>query len=379
MEKLIQLIDEIEWDRLAEAVISDRKSTVCEIQKIKLRPVKIKEEIYIQTTEYINKKVIHTNKNISEIKEYVLKHLQENFKQALIKTENYTYSVLISKKGQVTTKKKKEIEKKAPILIHNRVKKYLLQEGKPVDFLVYLNVMNKDGFVLKNKYDKFRQINRFLEFVDDIVEKLPKNKTINIIDFGCGKSYLTFAIYYYLRKEKGLRVNITGLDLKEDVIDNCNEIAKNLGYEGITFLKGDIAGYNGLSDVDMVVTLHACDTATDYAIAKAIKWNARVLLSVPCCQHEINGQIKNELLSPVLKYGILKERISALITDGIRAEVLEENGYDTQILEFIDLEHTPKNLMIRAVKRKNNSCKKNENLEKLIEELNIKPMIKELI
>ncbi|MDE6210276.1 MAG: SAM-dependent methyltransferase [Lachnospiraceae bacterium] len=379
MEKLIQLIDEIEWDRLAEAVISDRKSTVCEIQKIKLRPVKIKEEIYIQTTEYINKKVIHTNKNISEIKEYVLKHLQENFKQALIKTESYTYSVLISKKGQVTTKKKKETEKKAPILIHNRVKKYLLQEGKPVDFLVYLNVMNKDGFVLKNKYDKFRQINRFLEFVDDIVEKLPKNKTINIIDFGCGKSYLTFAIYYYLRKEKGLRVNITGLDLKEDVIDNCNEIAKNLGYEGITFLKGDIAGYDGLSDVDMVVTLHACDTATDYAIAKAIKWNARVLLSVPCCQHEINGQIKNELLSPVLKYGILKERISALITDGIRAEVLEENGYDTQILEFIDLEHTPKNLMIRAVKRKSNSCKKNENLEKLIEELNIKPMIKELI
>ncbi|MDE6698164.1 MAG: SAM-dependent methyltransferase [Lachnospiraceae bacterium] len=379
MEKLIQLIDEIEWDRLAEAVISDRKSTVCEIQKIKLRPVKIKEEIYIQTTEYINKKVIHTNKNISEIKEYVLKHLQENFKQALIKTESYTYSVLISKKGQVTTKKKKETEKKAPILIHNRVKKYLLQEGKPVDFLVYLNVMNKDGFVLKNKYDKFRQINRFLEFVDDIVEKLPKNKTINIIDFGCGKSYLTFAIYYYLRKEKGLRVNITGLDLKEDVIDNCNEIAKNLGYEGITFLKGDIAGYDGLSDVDMVVTLHACDTATDYAIAKAIKWNARVLLSVPCCQHEINGQIKNELLLPVLKYGILKERISALITDGIRAEVLEENGYDTQILEFIDLEHTPKNLMIRAVKRKSNSCKKNENLEKLIEELNIKPMIKELI
>ena len=379
MEKLIQLIDEIEWDRLAEAVISDRKSTVCEIQKIKLRPVKIKEEIYIQTTEYINKKVIHTNKTISEIKEYVLKHLQENFKQALIKTESYTYSVLISKKGQVTTKKKIETEKKAPILIHNRVKKYLLQEGKPVDFLVYLNVMNKDGFVLKNKYDKFRQINRFLEFVDDIVEKLPKNKTINIIDFGCGKSYLTFAIYYYLRKEKGLRVNITGLDLKEDVIDNCNEIAKNLGYEGITFLKGDIAGYDGLSDVDMVVTLHACDTATDYAIAKAIKWNARVLLSVPCCQHEINGQIKNELLSPVLKYGILKERISALITDGIRAEVLEENGYDTQILEFIDLEHTPKNLMIRAVKRKNNSCKKNENLEKLIEELNIKPMIKELI
>lgn len=379
MEKLIQLIDEIEWDRLAEAVISDRKSTVCEIQKIKLRPVKIKEEIYIQTTEYINKKVIHTNKTISEIKEYVLKHLQENFKQALIKTESYTYSVLISKKGQVTTKKKIETEKKAPILIHNRVKKYLLQEGKPVDFLVYLNVMNKDGFVLKNKYDKFRQINRFLEFVDDIVEKLPKNKTINIIDFGCGKSYLTFAIYYYLRKEKGLRVNITGLDLKEDVIDNCNEIAKNLGYEGITFLKGDIAGYDGLSDVDMVVTLHACDTATDYAIAKAIKWNARVLLSVPCCQHEINGQIKNELLSPVLKYGILKERISALITDGVRAEVLEENGYDTQILEFIDLEHTPKNLMIRAVKRKSNSCKKNENLEKLIEELNIKPMIKELI
>lgn len=379
MEKLIQLTDEIKWDKLVEAVISDKRSTACKVQKIKLRPVKIKEEIFIQATEYINKKVIHTNKTISEIKEYVLKRLQEDFKQALIKTEEYTYSVLISKKGQVTIKKKKETERKAPVLIHNRVKNYLLPEGKPVDFLVYLNVMNEEGFVLKNKYDKFRQINRFLEFIDDIVENLPKDKPINIIDFGCGKSYLTFAIYYYLKKEKGLKVNITGLDLKEDVIDNCNDIAKNLGYEGITFIKGDIAGYNKLSDIDMVVTLHACDTATDYAIAKAIKWNAKVILSVPCCQHEINGQIQNELLSPVLKYGILKERLSAIITDGVRAEVLEENGYDTQILEFIDMEHTPKNLMIRAVKRKNSTHKRNKSLEKLIEELKIKPMIKELM
>ena len=352
MEKLLQLIDEIQWEKLVEGIISDSKNN-CEIQKIKFRPVVIKNVFLIQFTEYIGKQVIHDNKTVDDAKEYIYLRLKDDFKQGNIQTEEYTYNILISKKGQVTIKKKKETQKKKPVLMHNRVKQYLLQDGKPVDFLVYLGVMNREGFVLKNKYDKFRQINRFLEFVADIVDKLPKDKTINIIDFGCGKSYLTFAIYYYLKKEKNLDVNIVGLDLKSDVIKHCNQIAKDLNYEGLEFLEGDIADYKGKDDVDMVVTLHACDTATDYAIAKAIGWNAKVLLSVPCCQHELNNQIENELLSPIFKYGILKERISALITDGIRAGVLEEHGYDTQILEFIDMEHTPKNLMIRAVKKKN--------------------------
>jgi SAM-dependent methyltransferase len=378
MEKLLQLIDEIQWEKLVEGVISDKRNKA-EVQKIKLRPVVIKNTFLIQVTEYIGKQVIHDNKTIEAIKEYIYVSLRDNFKQANIRTEEYTYNILISKKGQVTVKKKKEIEKKKPVLIHNRVKKYLLQEGKPVDFLVYLGVMNSEGFVVKSKYDKFRQINRFLEFVEDIVDKLPKNKVINIIDFGCGKSYLTFAIYYYLKKEKNLDVNIVGLDLKRDVIKHCNQIATDLKYDGLEFLEGDIAQYKGKDDVDMVVTLHACDTATDYAIAKAIDWNAKVVLSVPCCQHELNNQIQNEVLSPIFKYGILKEKMAALITDGIRAGVLEEHGYDTQILEFIDMEHTPKNLMIRAVKKKNVSYAKNQKLDNLIKELNVKPTIKELM
>lgn len=378
MEKLLQLIDEIQWEKLVEGVISDKRNKA-EVQKIKLRPVVIKNTFLIQVTEYIGKQVIHDNKTIEAIKEYIYVSLRDNFKQANIRTEEYTYNILISKKGQVTVKKKKEIEKKKPVLIHNRVKKYLLQEGKPVDFLVYLGVMNSEGFVVKSKYDKFRQINRFLEFVEDIVDKLPKNKVINIIDFGCGKSYLTFAIYYYLKKEKNLDVNIVGLDLKRDVIKHCNQIATDLKYDGLEFLEGDIAQYKGKDDVDMVVTLHACDTATDYAIAKAIDWNAKVVLSVPCCQHELNNQIQNEVLSPIFKYGILKEKMAALITDGIRAGVLEEHGYDTQILEFIDMEHPPKNLMIRAVKKKNVSYAKNQKLDNLIKELNVKPTIKELM
>lgn len=378
MEKLLQLIDEIQWEKLVEGVISDKRNKA-EVQKIKLRPVVIKNIFLIQVTEYIGKQVIHDNKTLEAIKEYIYVSLRDNFKQANIRTEEYTYNILISKKGQVTVKKKKEIEKKKPVLIHNRVKKYLLQEGKPVDFLVYLGVMNSEGFVVKSKYDKFRQINRFLEFVEDIVDKLPKNKVINIIDFGCGKSYLTFAIYYYLKKEKNLDVNIVGLDLKSDVIKNCNQIATDLKYDGLEFLEGDIAQYKGKDDVDMVVTLHACDTATDYAIAKAIDWNAKVVLSVPCCQHELNNQIQNEVLSPIFKYGILKEKMAALITDGIRAGVLEEHGYDTQILEFIDMEHTPKNLMIRAVKKKNVSYAKNQKLDNLIKKLNVKPTIKELM
>lgn len=378
MEKLLQLIDEIQWEKLVEGVISDKRNKA-EVQKIKLRPVVIKNTFLIQVTEYIGKQVIHDNKTLEAIKEYIYVSLRDNFKQANIRTEEYTYNILISKKGQVTVKRKKEIEKKKPVLIHNRVKKYLLQEGKPVDFLVYLGVMNSEGFVVKSKYDKFRQINRFLEFVEDIVDKLPKNKVINIIDFGCGKSYLTFAIYYYLKKEKNLDVNIVGLDLKRDVIKHCNQIATDLKYDGLEFLEGDIAQYKGKDDVDMVVTLHACDTATDYAIAKAIDWNAKVVLSVPCCQHELNNQIQNEVLSPIFKYGILKEKMAALITDGIRAGVLEEHGYDTQILEFIDMEHTPKNLMIRAVKKKKVSYAKNQKLDNLIKELNVKPTIKELM
>ncbi len=235
-------------------------------------------------------------------------------------------------------------------LSHNRKKHYLLEEGIPVPFLVQLGVMTPDGRVVKARYDKFRQINRYLEFVEDILPSLPRGREISIIDFGCGKSYLTFALYYYLHEKQGYDVHITGLDLKEDVIAECGRLAKSFGYDKLEFLHGDIADYTGTDEVDMVVTLHACDTATDYALYKAIKWNAKVIFCVPCCQHELNKQIDDSSRMSIMKYGLIKERVSALYTDALRANMLEAQGYKTQILEFIDMEHTPKNILIRAVK-----------------------------
>lgn len=221
---------------------------------------------------------------------------------------------------------------------------------------------------------KFRQINRFLEFVEDVLPCLDKSKETVIIDFGCGKSYLTFAMYYYLKEKMGYSIRIIGLDLKREVIRHCNELSRKYGYETLQFYQGDIAGYEGVSQVDMVVTLHACDTATDYALAKAVRWGAKVILSVPCCQHELNAQMKNELLDPVFHYGIIKERMAALYTDALRAEVLENQGYRTQLLEFIDMEHTPKNILIRAVYH--GSRKENEKeIRKIMEFLHVKPAL----
>lgn len=228
-------------------------------------------------------------------------------------------------------------------------------------------MQTKEGKIVHSRYDKFRQMNRFLEFIEDIVPELPKDRESVIIDFGCGKSYLTFAMYYYLHELKHYDVRIIGLDLKADVIAHCQQLAEDYGYEKLTFLTGDIADYDGVDHVDMVVTLHACDTATDYALDKAVRWGAKVILSVPCCQHEVNRQIENELLQPVLKYGLIKERMSALLTDAIRANLLEEAGYQVQVLEFIDMEHTPKNILIRAVKQ--NTPLPFEKKEKLLDSL----------
>ena len=246
-------------------------------------------------------------------------------------------------------------------LNHNRKKQYILQEGVPVPFLQDLGVMTEEGKIVHARFDKFRQINRFLEFIEDILPELDKGRELTILDFGCGKSYLTFAMYYYLHELKEYDIRIIGLDLKKDVIRHCNELSEKYGYEKLRFLEGDIADYTGVNKVDMVVTLHACDTATDYALAKAVGWDAKVILSVPCCQHELNRQIKNEILEPILKYGLLKERMAALITDGLRAQYLEREGYETQILEFIDMEHTPKNILIRAVKKRH--AKEDNNIE----------------
>ena len=227
--------------------------------------------------------------------------------------------------------------------------------------------MTAEGKIVRSKTDKFRQINRFLEFIEDILPQLDRDRELTVIDFGCGKSYLTFAMYYYLHELKGYNIRITGLDLKREVIRECSRLAEKYGYGKLRFLEGDIAEYEGTDSADMVVTLHACDTATDYALAKAVGWGAKVILSVPCCQHELNRQIANEELAPVMDYGLLKERFAAIVTDGLRAKYLEREGYETQLLEFIDMEHTPKNVLIRAVK----NGRRNEKAAKEISECEV--------
>ena len=299
-----------------------------------------------------------------------------DFRQMQIETVHEDCTVLVSRKGKVTVKRRKrQTAAKKADLSHNRKKQYILEEGIPVPFLQDLGVMTADGKIVRSKTDKFRQINRFLEFIEDILPRLDSGRELTIIDFGCGKSYLTFAMYYYLHELKGYNIRITGLDLKKDVIEHCSRLGKKYGYEKLTFLEGDIADYDGVNKADMVVTLHACDTATDYALAKAVGWKADVILSVPCCQHELNRQIKNESMAPVMDYGLLKERFAAIVTDGLRAKYLEREGYDAQILEFIDMEHTPKNILIREVKKGKRNEKITEEIIKCEELLGVKPIL----
>ena len=352
--------------------------------KIKIRPVLIKGELLFQETLYRGTQVFHENFSAENMGLRIEKLLEETFKQGDFQGISIQANVLVSKKGKMTIKtkqlQKQVAQRDLSELSHNREKQYILQEGTPVDFLVGLGVQTPDGKITKNRYDKFRQINRYLEFIEDVLDKLPTGKTIRIIDFGCGKSYLTFAMYYYLHVLQGRDILVTGLDLKKDVIANCNELARKCGYDKLSFEVGDISTYNGSDAVDMVVSLHACDTATDYAIEKAVKWGARVIMAVPCCQHEVNKQIACKELQPILKYGLIKERMSALITDAVRANLLEEQGYETQILEFIDMEHTPKNLLIRAVKKEGMAkMQQKSSIDKVMEFLHIQPTLQGLL
>lgn len=347
-------------------------------KKVKVRPILKKDTLLFQCEEHKNNQVFHENYE-AEQAVLVLADYMEQFKQMQLETKKFRANVLVSKKGKVTIQKKqqsgcvKEVD-----LSHNRTKKYILQEGIPVPFLQDLGVMTSEGKIVRTKFDKFRQINRFLEFIEDILPQLAKDREVTILDFGCGKSYLTFAMYYYLHELKNYDVRIIGLDLKTDVIRHCNELSEKYGYGKLKFLEGNIADYTGVDEVDMVVTLHACDTATDFALDKAVGWNAKVILSVPCCQHELNGQMKSETLEPLFKYGLIKERMAALVTDALRAEYLESCGYDAQILEFIDMEHTPKNILIRAVKT--GKKKDNQGKIKACEEfLNVDPMLGRLL
>lgn len=376
-----ELLDKCINDKLIDLTISAPKIASSEMpKKVKVRPVQLNSDVSYQSSEYIGTKVFHTNYNNDEIKIKVSEWIKNDFKQAQFMMTDADAQVLSSKKGKLTIKYRKLNEqRKQKDLSHNRSKSYILKEGECVDFLVDLGVMTKDGKVVKAKYDKYRQINRFLEFIEDIIPQLDKSSEQTIIDFGCGKSYLTFAMYYYLKVLKGYDIRIVGLDLKEDVIEKCNLLSKKYGYDKLKFLVGDIASYEDVTKVDMVVTLHACDTATDYALAKAVKWGAKVILSVPCCQHEANTMIKNELLSPVFSYGILKERMAAIFTDAVRANLLEEAGYQTQILEFIDMEHTPKNLLIRAVYTGRKNLQAGEKVRLMEKELNLNLTLNKLV
>ncbi len=340
--------------------------------RVVVEPFDSNDEIKYQFTYYFENRVAHSNLVTNDAIDESIALISNIFKQVLVNTREKEYHILSNKAGKISIiERDLQVAHKEMKLMHNREKQYIIKDNTIVPFLVELGVMNVNGKVLNDKYDKFKQINRFVEFVQDIIDEFDQNQTINIIDFGCGKSYLTFAIHYYLTELLNYKVNIVGLDLKKDVISKCNQIVNKHRLKGIRFQVGDIKDYKE-SKVDMVVTLHACDTATDYALFNAIKWNAKVILSVPCCQHELNKQIKTDNLQALTDYGIVKERISALITDVTRAKLLELNGYKTQLLEFIDMEHTPKNILIRAVKRgKNiNYKKQKEELDNLKKEFN---------
>lgn len=383
MEELREKLSLFLSDRLYQIIISNPRKKEG-VFKVKIRPVMVKDVLHFQETAWKGTQVFHENYGKEEMLAGILSYMEKDFKQLEAESMDGRLTVLVSKKGTVTVKQQKskaECPADKPDMSHNRTKKYILREGVPVPFLVDLGVQTREGQIVRSRYDKFKQINRYLEFVEDILPTLDKKETVHIIDFGCGKSYLTFALYYYLHELKNMDVQITGLDLKADVISNCNSLAESYGYEKLHFYQGDISTFKGKEDIDMVVTLHACDTATDYAIEKAVQWNAKVIFTVPCCQHEVNKQIENELLAPVLKYGLLKERMSALITDGVRANLLEECGYDTQILEFIDMEHTPKNILIRAVKREGRAAGEGKKTQvgKMTEALQVETTLQKLL
>ena len=373
------------------AVLSNpRQKDVAE--KMKVRPLLHKEKLMFQIETFRNHQAFHRNAKPEEACMLLLEAM-ENMRQMQMETATDFYTILVSKKGKVTVKRReqcREREKAQAGFAHNRKKRYILEEGKAVPFLVDLGVMTREGAVVHAKFDKFRQINRFLEFIEDILPELPGDREVTILDFGCGKSYLTFAMHYYLHDLKKYDVRIIGLDLKRDVIARCNELAEKYGCEKLNFSVGNIADYAGDGKVDMVVTLHACDTATDYALAKAVGWNVKVILSVPCCQHELNAQLGNrdagksrraDVMEPVLKYGLLRERMASLITDGLRAKYLEREGYDVQVLEFIDMEHTPKNILLRAVQKKSEakSRRAEENIEACESFFQVSPMLGRLL
>ena len=361
-------------EQLIHATISQPRMRSNEVKRIKLKPVMVKELYHIQVEYQYERILKHDNILLADFPAK-LEAIFADFRQAQLRFTEESVHIQLSKKNKVLWKQNAEQVTNAS-LTHNRKKQYVLEENTAYPFLVRLGVQTADGKVKQAKFDKFKQINRFVEMIDDSLSYLPKDRTIRILDFGSGKSYLTFALYHYLKIEKGLDIHVTGLDLKKEVIEECAQIARDLNYEHLEFLVGDINDYNDETAVDMVVTLHACDVATDMALARAVRWGASVILSVPCCQHELNRQLQAPALDIMLQHGLVKERFAALATDSIRAEILSLVGYETQLLEFIDMAHTPKNILIRAYYTgKKPSAEQFERYERFTQLLHAQPFL----
>ncbi|MBP1549512.1 MAG: SAM-dependent methyltransferase [Oscillospiraceae bacterium] len=379
MSEINSYLDTIFGDNPSKIIIS-KPPKDAEYRKVCV----LKKSGGYQLEKYTEKQVFHENLSAGEAAARCADFFGEGYGQLNAWGENCEFALSVTTKGKVLFNKKKTAAVDVPAeQTHNRKKNYIIPEDKPFPALVDMGVFTKDGKVAKPMYDKFRQINRFTEIIDDAVrEKGLSGKKLKIVDFGCGKSYLTFVLYHYFTEILGSEVDMLGLDLKADVIEKCNAAAKRYGYENLRFEMGDISGASVQGKVDMVVTLHACDTATDYALHNAIMRNADMIFSVPCCQHELNSQMKSDKLSLLTRYGIIKERTAALCTDAIRANLLEYCGYRTQLLEFVDFEHTPKNILIRAVKRSGNPRGREQYLteaENLMKEFSFEPMLYKLL
>ena len=393
MEKeniLFELKKNIQEDKLIKIVFSDRKSG--DFNKVIIKPIILKSTKNIQIESFKDNKAFHKNIDLNNLQELenILKEYIENFKQILLQIEGSDISFI--RKKESFSKKEKESNLVKSSNEHNKKKQYILNEGDKIDFLIELGLMSVEGKILKSSYNKFKQINKYLEFIDDVIEELKAKKLItnhiNVLDFGCGKSYLTFALYYYLKNyRKDLTFSIVGLDLKKDVIEFCNKLAKKLNYENLEFLNGNIKDYDKSKEVDLVFSLHACNNATDYSLEKALSLDAKAILAVPCCHHEFFEKIqknKNSEFYNTLKImadnGVVLDKFATLATDSSRSLSLELCGYKTKMIEFIDMEHTPKNILIKAIKSKSSNLKeKLIEYNKLKEFLEIKPLLEDLI
>ena len=377
MEELKRTLEEVFKSEIIKIVISNKVKKDEKYNKIAINLKENNKNKFYQIEKFTDKQVFHENIKINEISDKVGELIFGNYKQMTAWSNNEIFDLKISKKGKIFLGKKKNDNSKIVAKGHNKEKNYILKEGMIIEPLIDLGVFTKEGKVVNSKYDKYKQINRFIEIIDDEIKK-NDYKELTILDFGCGKSYLTFVLYYYFVKIKNINVKMIGLDLKEDVIKKCNDIAKRYNYENLHFELGDINGFKYNNKADMVITLHACDTATDYALYNAIKWNSKMIFSVPCCQHEFNSQMKANELSILTKYGIVQERVAALMTDSVRANLLECVGYKTQLLEFIDIAHSPKNILIRASKNNISKEKKEKSLNEvnnLIRTFNFNPIL----